>query len=286
MMIKFLKKLYEQRLKRITIILLDDSKPGEDNEFEIRPKTLLNLFVLSCLILSVFFVGLFMITPLGALLYTKEDAQMREDIEQISKRVISLQDSLIVRDQQLFEMKNIIRLSMDTTLTTDDRFTAVFESGSMYDDGLTYGDNSANTAGRVNPSGIVFSNMLNGTDDFPANYPVSGTFTREYDPGSLHYGIDIATANDEIITSIADGTVVNASWTVNDGYVLTIQHAGGILSVYKHCSSITKKSGDIVLKGDIVGTTGDVGLNSSGPHLHLEIWKDGIPQDPSLYLIQ
>lgn len=285
-MIKFLKKLYEQRLKHITIILLDDSKPGEDNSFDIRPKSLMNLFVVACVVLSIIFVSLFMITPLGALLYTKEDAQMREDIEAISERVISLQDSLIVRDQQLFEMKNIIRLSMDTTLSTDERFSAVFESGDLYDEGYSFSDRPANTAGRVNPSGIVFSNMLNSTDDFPANYPVEGTHTRGYDPDNLHFGIDIATPNNEVITSIADGTVVSSSWTINDGYVLTIQHAGGIISVYKHCSSVTKKSGDIVLKGDIVGTTGDVGLNSTGPHLHLEIWKDGIPQDPALYLIQ
>lgn len=138
----------------------------------------------------------------------------------------------------------------------------------------------------MNPSGIVFSNMLNSADDFPAPYPVNGTHTRGYEPDKFHFGVDIATAANELITSIADGTVVGASWTINDGYVISIQHAGGILSVYKHCSSVTKKSGDIVLKGDIVGTTGDVGLISSGPHLHFEIWKDGIPQDPALYLIQ
>jgi murein DD-endopeptidase MepM/ murein hydrolase activator NlpD len=286
MMIKFLRKLYEQRLKDITVILLDDSKPGEDNSFEIRPNRLFTLFILSCVVLSIFFVGLFMITPLGSLLYTKEDAEMRADIENITDRVLSLQDSLIVRDQQLAEMKNIIRLSLDTTLTTDQRFREVFNSGGSYMAFPEYADAQVNTASRVTPSGIVFTNTLNGMNDFPSNYPVKGTFTREYDPDTFHFGIDIATAENVPIKSIADGTVVNASWTINDGYVLTIQHASGIISVYKHCSSIAKKSGDVVLKGDIVGTTGNVGTSSTGPHLHLEIWKDGIPQDPALYLIQ
>ncbi len=285
-MIKFLKKLYEQRLKDITIILLDDSKPGEDNSYTIRPNRLITLFIFCCVLLSLFMVSLFMITPLGALLYTKEDAEMRKDIEAISDRVINLQDSLIVRDRQLSEMKHIIRLSLDTTLTTDERFTSVFEAGNIYDDGFTFGDTPANTASRVNPSGIVFSNMLNAADDFPASYPVQGIHTRGYEPENYHFGIDIATTDNQVITSIADGTVVNASWTINDGYIISIQHAGGILSVYKHCSSIAKKTGEIVLKGDIVGTTGDIGLRSTGPHLHLEIWKDGIPQDPALYLIQ
>ncbi len=286
MIIKFIRKLYEQRFKDITVILLDDSKPGEDNSFDIKPNRLFSLFIISSVILSLVTVFLFMITPLGSLLYTKEDAVMRADIEAITDRVLSLQDSLIVRDQQLAEMKNIIRLSLDTTLTTDERFREVFNSGGTYMAFPEYADSQVRTSSRVNPSGIVFSNNLNGMDDFPSSYPVDGTFTREYDPETFHFGIDIATTDNVPITSIADGTVINASWTINDGYVLTIQHASGIISVYKHCSSIAKKSGDIVLKGDIVGTTGDVGVSSTGPHLHLEIWKDGIPQDPALYLIQ
>ena len=285
-MLRFLKKLYEQRLKVITIILLDDSKPGEDNSYSIRPNTLIYLFVISCIVISIFGVGLFMITPLGSLLYTKEDAEMRKDIEQITDRIMVLQDSLIARDRQLEEMKSIIRYSLDTTLTVDERFESVFEVGYPETDFLSFSESPSSTAERVSPSGIVFSNMLNSVDDFPSSYPVRGTQTRGYEPELFHYGIDIATTSDEVITSIADGTVVNVSWTINDGYVISIQHAGGILSIYKHCSSINKKNGDTVLKGDIIGTTGDVGITSSGPHLHLEIWKDGLPQDPELYLIQ
>lgn len=286
MMINFLKKLYEHRYKEVTIILLGDGKTGEDNSFNIIPNNIISLFIVSSLILSLLFVTLIIVTPIGALLSTKDDALMRIEIDNIVQRVNILQDSLLSRDQQLNEMKNVIRLSLDTTLITDERFGSIFEAGLNYDNDYTFVENTAQTASRVNPSGIVFSNMLNAADDFPSFFPVEGTHTREYDPDNFHFGIDIATNTNEIITSIADGTVVNASWTINDGYVLTIQHAAGILSVYKHCSSVTRKSGDVVLKGDIVGTTGDIGLSSTGPHLHLEIWKDGISQDPELYLIK
>jgi murein DD-endopeptidase MepM/ murein hydrolase activator NlpD len=286
MMINFLKQLYKQRYKEITVILLGDGKTGEDNSFKIRPNNIISLFIVASLALSFLFVTLIIVTPIGSLLSTKDDALMRIEIEDIFQRVNGLQDSLMSRDQQLNEMKNVIRLSLDTTLITDDRFGSIFEAGLNHDNHYIYVENTAQTASRVNPSGIVFSNMLNSTDDFPSFFPVDGTHTREYDPINFHFGIDIATNSNEIITSIADGTVVNASWTINDGYVLTIQHAAGILSVYKHCSSVTRKSGDIVLKGDIIGTTGDIGLNSTGPHLHLEIWKDGISQDPELYLIR
>ena len=285
-MFEFLKKLYDQRYKDITVILLDDTKPGEDNSYNIRPNKLMMLITLICVVLSFLVILLFMLTPLGTLLYTKEDAQLRDQVEYITQRVIALQDSLNVRDTQLAEMKTVIRLSIDTTYTMDERFSSLFElqEESREFQSLVFDENT--TGDRISATGIVFSNVLKTAPDFPSNYPVEGTLTRDYEPDDLHFGLDIATKEDALITSIADGTIVNASWTISDGYVISVQHAGGIVSLYKHCSSITKKNGDIVLKGDIIGTTGNVGVSSSGPHLHLEIWKDGLPQDPAMYLIQ
>lgn len=286
MTIKFLKKLYEQRFKDITVLLLDDSNPSDDNAYTIRPNRLLYISGIFFLFISAIFTILFIITPLRVFLFIADDKYMRDEIEAITEKVVRVQDSLVIRDQQLSEMKNIIQLSLDTTFKTDERFNTVFETGIIYNDAFSFGNNPASIANRINYSGLAFSNTLNAIDDFPSSYPVKGIKSRDYDPQNFHFGLDIATSNNEVISSIADGTVVSASWTINHGYVLTIQHAASILSVYKHCASVTKKSGDIVLKGDIIGTVGDVGLSSSGPHLHLEIWKDGVPQDPTLYLIK
>lgn len=286
MTIKFLKKLYEQRFKDITVLLLDDSNPSDDNAYTIRPNRLLYISGIFFLFISAIFTVLFIFTPLRVFLFIADDKYMRDEIEAITEKVVRVQDSLVIRDQQLSEMKNIIQLSLDTTFKTDERFNTVFETGIIYNDAFSFGNNPASIANRINYSGLAFSNTLNSLDDFPSSYPVRGIKSRGYDPQNFHFGLDIATSNNEIISSIADGTVVSASWTINHGYVLTIQHAASILSVYKHCASVTKKSGDIVLKGDIIGTVGDVGLSSSGPHLHLEIWKDGVPQDPTLYLIK
>ncbi|MBO6524565.1 MAG: peptidoglycan DD-metalloendopeptidase family protein [Balneolaceae bacterium] len=285
-MLDFLKKLYEQRLKEITVILLDDSRPGEDNSYQFRPTKFFAFLTLVCVMLSMFVALIFMLTPLGALLYSKEDAEMRAQVENITQRVIALQDSLIVRDYQLSEMKDVIRLSVDTTLAMDDRFSSMFDNDQQLEDLFANRFDDNLISERVSTSGIIFSNIFKAAPDFPTSFPVNGSLTRGYEPENAHYGIDVATKEEELITSIADGTIVSASWTISDGYVISVQHAGGLLSVYKHCSSLTKKSGDVILKGDIIGATGDVGVSSSGPHLHLEIWKDGLPQDPAIYLIQ
>ncbi len=283
-MFKFLKTLYDQRLKVITIILLNDNRPGEDNSFKLRPNRLFFSLIGICVLFSFIILGLFLSTPLGSLVYTKNDAKMRTEIESISQRLISLQDSIYLRDIQLSEMKYVIRNGFDTTFNTDKRFLNEFENSSENEDQYSNYESVMPTATKLKPSGIVFSNRLKA-EDFPSSYPTKGSYTRGFDLENLHFGIDIATTEKELVSSVADGTVVSASWTINDGYVLTIQHAAGILSVYKHCETVSKQSGDVILKGDFICTIGDVGLSSSGPHLHFEIWKDGIPQDPTLYLI-
>ncbi|MEQ9310337.1 MAG: M23 family metallopeptidase [Balneolaceae bacterium] len=286
-MLNFFKKLYEQRFQEITVILLDDSRPDEDNSYFFKPNRLFIFLTFICVMLSTLVALLFMLTPVGTLLYNKEDAVMREQVKDITERVIALQDSLLVRDFQLEEMKNIIRLSVDTTLTMDTRFSSMFSNtNETVEDVFAERFDVNPTSEQVNNSGVFFSNIFKSAPDFPTSYPVNGILTRSYEPEKLHFGIDVATKEKELITSIADGTIVNATWTISDGYVISVQHADGLLSIYKHCSSLTKSDGDVILKGDIIGVTGNVGVSSTGPHLHLEIWKNGLPQDPSMYLIQ
>ena len=59
-----------------------------------------------------------------------------------------------------------------------------------------------------------------------------------------------------------------------------------MMSVYKHGARLLKNQGDFVLQGDILGLVGDRGILSSGSHLHLELWKDGTPQNPLMLLQQ
>ncbi len=284
-MLDLFKQLYQRRFKRLTIMLLDDSKPGEDESFKLIPNKLFVFFGVISVAISILVALLFMFTPLGSLLYSNKDDELRSRVEDVTERVLALQDSLIVRDNQLSDMKRVIRLSLDTTLVLDDRFSSLFDQEQNLEVPLT-SLNDELSAIDLNTSGVFFSNVFERAPDFPAKYPVQGTLTRGFEPEKSHYGIDIATSKNAPISALADGTIITANWTINDGYVIAVQHSGGLMSMYKHCSSITKEVGDAILKGDILGTTGDVGVSSTGPHLHLEIWKNGFPQDPAIYLIQ
>lgn len=284
-MIDLLKKLFEQRRKEITVMLLDDTQPGEDNSYRLYPNSIFGIFMTIFVIMMVVIAATFMVTPLGELLYNSDEAEIRAQIMEITNKTLALEDSLEKRDTQLQEMKNIIRLSVDTTLAMDQRFDEMFSETQSTDDANFISMEQFGSIEKLSQNEILFSNVSKTIPDFPGRYPVNGSLTRGYLPEEEHYGIDIATGIDEPVINIADGSVFNSSWTINNGYVISIQHGNGVVTTFKHLAKLNKREGDLVLKGDILGSTGDAGVLSTGPHLHLEIWKDGVPQNPELYLI-
>ena len=115
--------------------------------------------------------------------------------------------------------------------------------------------------------------------------PLKGVITNEFDPITKHFGVDVVAKKDEAVKAVLDGTVILSDWTIETGYVIIIQHQQNIISVYKHNSALMKKSGDIVKAGDPIAIIGETGEIQTGPHLHFELWRNGIPLNPESYIV-
>ncbi|MFP4604715.1 MAG: M23 family metallopeptidase [Bacteroidales bacterium] len=115
--------------------------------------------------------------------------------------------------------------------------------------------------------------------------PVKGMVTNSFNPELNHYGTDLVAGENDVVAATLDGTVTMATWTLETGYVIQIQHANDIISIYKHNAELLKEVGDFVKAGDAIAIIGDSGELSSGPHLHFELWRDGAPLDPEKYII-
>lgn len=283
-MLDFLKRLFNSQDQELTFVIFDDD-PESSTSYRFRPSKLWNLFYGSLIAVITITLLLVMFTPMSGLLYNMEDAQLRQRVIEVSKKVQALKDSLEARDSQLFEIQQVIAAGEDTLFSIDNTFSGLQNASSQKKSELDFSF-EVNTKGMLSQNEIIFSKIFQKKPEFPTDYPIEGTFTRGYDPQNGHYGIDIATQQGTPFKAIADGAIVNQDWTINYGFVLHVQHGDGIITVYKHAASLSKSIGDIVLKGDILGTAGDVGVMSSGPHLHLEIWKNGVPQNPNMYLIK
>lgn len=112
--------------------------------------------------------------------------------------------------------------------------------------------------------------------------PVKGVVTEHFRPG--HKATDIATANNAIVKSVMDGTVILTAYDEDQGYIIQIQHDGEILSVYKHSQRLLKSIGDKVTSGMPIAVAGNTGSLSHGNHLHLEIWYKGEQVNPEEYI--
>lgn len=114
--------------------------------------------------------------------------------------------------------------------------------------------------------------------------PVKGRITDRYNPKEKHFAVDIALDKDTPVKSIADGTVIFKGFTADTGYVIIIEHVNGIISVYKHNSTILKNQGDLVKAGEAVAIAGSTGDLSTATHLHFELWEGGYTVNPENYI--
>jgi len=105
----------------------------------------------------------------------------------------------------------------------------------------------------------------------------SGVFPR------THHGIDLRAPLGTEVRTMAPGRVRFAGWMTGYGNIVWIDHRGDLLTAYAHLSEILVSEGSTVEHGQVIGLSGNTGT-SSGPHLHFEVWKNGRPVDPLVYL--
>ncbi|KNF07021.1 peptidase M23B [Gottschalkia purinilytica] len=123
-----------------------------------------------------------------------------------------------------------------------------------------------------------------GTGEFVT--PTRGTITSRFGSrwGKHHQGIDIGARIGTPIVAADSGEVVFSGWNNGGyGYMVEINHSNGYSTKYAHCSKLYVKAGDKVEKGDNIAAVGNTG-RSTGPHLHFEVIKNGVHQNPDGYL--
>ncbi len=115
--------------------------------------------------------------------------------------------------------------------------------------------------------------------------PVNGFIVKEYNEKQGHLGIDYGVKDGTVISAASGGYVIFAGRTFEDGNVIIIKHKGEYISIYKHCSVLLKKNRDTVVQGEAIALSGNSGYNTTGAHLHFEIWKNGKAVNPKNFLI-
>jgi murein DD-endopeptidase MepM/ murein hydrolase activator NlpD len=125
----------------------------------------------------------------------------------------------------------------------------------------------------------------------PKGWPTEGRITSAFGSRKhprtgerqFHTGVDIAANLGKPVRATADGIVSFADWSGGSGNLVAVEHGFGFSTFYAHNRTLNVKIGQKVNRGDIIGYIGSTG-NSTGPHVHYEIWKDGKTMNPYKFL--
>jgi murein DD-endopeptidase MepM/ murein hydrolase activator NlpD len=196
-----------------------------------------------------------------------------ESIDQYNKNLLVLLNEQVLENAysndldstMLLDSSKITKLTLDKS-PEDSLLRAKFFAAQKY--GVHYENNTTKTP----------SDVMAGVFFFP---PLKGEVASEVNFKKNIFGIHIIAPKDEAVKSTLDGTVILAEWSPEYGYVVYIQHAYNVVSVYKYNSVILKKTGELVKAGEPIAIIGSSGAKSEkGNQLYFELWYNGLPLDP------
>ncbi len=284
-MFHFFKKIWSLKSDKQKIVLPKQEEPDSGEIYFFNRIDLLKVLIPYTLIVIFLFSLIFTLTPVGNIVPSPEDREVRNQVIEIHQRLANLRDTIQARDMQLEAFKTALREGRsDTTFAVElpqreTTFPREVDKPQVSERLFS----SSSTV--LRPEDIILSTdpVFRELPDFPTEFPVNGTLTRGFLPDSGHFGIDVATSDGEIVRSVAPGMVIFDGFTIRYGYVIIIRHNDNFISVYKHCSSLAVESGTFVHAGQVIGRVGLYGTLTTGPHLHFELWKNLVPVDPLKY---
>ncbi len=117
----------------------------------------------------------------------------------------------------------------------------------------------------------------------PCSAPITSGFGYRFHPilhrRKLHTGVDFGASYGSAIHAAAGGTVIQACYTRGYGNCVVIDHGNGVTTLYGHCSELLVSQWQVVRQGQVIARVGSTGL-STGPHLHFEVRRNGVPVPP------
>ncbi len=278
----------------LSIIVVPNGETGRSKNYQIVPWHLAAGLLVAILLVVSSVLLVLIYTPVGSLVPISNPYLENK----YSKELVDLSDRMTRVMQQLYELRayNIkLRQALGEDVMPSDSGLVVRQAlRRQGGQPVELAERPADTAASVTvqPADVAMNYHPpipegDGTPKivFPAMMPTEGYTTRGYEPARGHFGLDIAAKVGSLVTAAADGFVVFSGWTHDDGYQVILSHDGGFLTFYKHNQTLLKPANVFVKRGEPIALLGSSGVTSSGPHVHFEIWKNGTPVDPRLYLL-
>ncbi len=298
---EFFAEFLRDSRKTIRVIFIDDEGTGEPRQHKIVPVRVMTAALSTVVVAVLLTVVVIAFTPLRELIPGYSTEEMRSNARLNSLRLAALTDSLATQSRYLEHLRNLMtgQIAVED-VDGPDGLTSVVPDIGEEEPRLGTRSPSENWRDHTQPAfnldvlpdpSTTRGEVISVSDAyltrlrFPVVAPVEGILTRGFAADIGHYGIDIAASEGSVVRSIGDGYVILADWTHDGGHAVAIQHARGYISVYKHNQRLLKNVGDRVRDREPIALSGNSGEITTGPHLHFELWRDGLAQDASAFFL-
>lgn len=274
----------EQKTKFFRISLIDDYTHRRIWAYRF---TRAGLVVLVASFLVVLVLGIYCLiafTPIRTTIPGYPDANSKRQAIQNAIKIDSLESTILQWELYSENLKRIVGgeapLRLDSLIRVDDRSLGrtVSPEQRRQDSLLRAGVRQeeqfevSGTSRKLPIEGEHFFTPLKG-----------GVISQGYDR-AIHPYVDLTAPAKSLVTAVLDGTVIFSGWDEDTGYTIQVQHAGDIISIYKHNQQLLKKAGDKVTAGTAIALLGNTGKLTTGDHLHFELWYKGEAVDPARYI--
>lgn len=203
-----------------------------------------------------------------------ENALQADSLEQVAEKqrlyILNIQDILVgrINSDSVYSIDSLTEMRADELMSATERETEFREK---YE-----------TSERYNLTAPQLSAGAGGQEYYR---PTRGILSSSFNADNHHFGVDIAANPNESVLAAKEGTVIWSTYSMQTGYVIALQHSKGLVTVYKHCGSLLKQQGQQVKAGEAIALVGNTGVESTGPHLHFEMWHNGQAIDPEKYIV-
>lgn len=279
-------KLWDRLKYKYKLSVINETSYEEVLNFRLSQLHVLTALSVLAVILVTLTILLIAFTDLREFIPGYPDGNTRQMMVENAIRVDSLEGEVAKRDRFLVSLQMVLN-GGDTTYfqsIQNDTLKAGYDS-------VQFKLSEQETAFRAEMEeqerfnlGFGLKEQNKDKDYYHFFPPVEGVITQSFDEKIRHYGTDIVAKANAKVAAVLDGVVVFTDWTVKTGYVIQIQHANNLLSVYKHNSTLLKNQGDYVRAGEVIAVVGNTGEESTGPHLHFELWRAGNPLNPEDFI--
>tara|TARA_B100000902_G_C27242641_1_gene880877 strand:+ start:466 stop:1341 length:876 start_codon:yes stop_codon:yes gene_type:complete len=270
-------------LNRYRMIVINETTFNEELSFRFSRLNILSIIILLLVFILTGTFFLVSYTPIKEFIPGYTSTKVRKE----AIRNTFLLDSLVIKFQKQDQFIKSIKSALSGKNESDEGLLKEINKSNLESINREFNRVKADSLLRLEVMQEDKYNLMpnsNNNVKFMLFSPASGLISEPFNSEIKHFAVDVALAKDTPIKSVAVGTVVLAEWTSDTGYVVVIKHNHGLLSVYKHNSTIEKSQGDIVQAGEVIAFAGNSGELSTGYHLHFELWIDGYPVDPTNFI--